>query len=68
MAQTIDEFRAERDAAIIAEWKARNRLLPPYRVMTAIATQMGMTAQGIEKILRKHGVYTRKRHYNKKQI
>lgn len=59
--QSIDEFRKERDAAIIAEWRSRNKMLPPYRVMTAIAGKMGMTAQGIEKILRKHGVYTRKR-------
>ena len=58
---TIDEFRKERDAAIIAEWKSRNKLVPPYRTMTAIAGKMGMTAQGIEKILRKYGVYTRKR-------
>lgn len=58
----VDRLRKETHAAICQEWEANaptevRKGVPPSRIMAVIAARYGMTAQGVESVLRKGGVY-----------
>ena len=58
----VERARAERTSSIVTEWgeeapEAVRSGTPPSRVIADIAARHGMTAQGVELILRREGVY-----------
>lgn len=58
----VDRLRKETHAAICKRWEAIapeevRKGVPPTRIIAILAASYGMTAQGVEKVLRKGGVY-----------
>lgn len=60
--QTIDEFRKARNADICRDFRdnCRRGYSLVSKVFAQLAIQYGMTAQGIEKIVRQAGLYNGK--------
>ena len=58
----VERLRKETHAAICQEWEANapaevRKGVPPSRIIAALAARYGMTAQGVETVLRRGGVY-----------
>lgn len=58
----VDRLRKETHAAICKRWEAIapdevRKGVPPSRIIAALAARYGMTAQGVETVLRRGCVY-----------
>ena len=66
----VERLRQEAHAAICKEWEntapaSVQAGTPPTRVLSSIASKFGMTAQGVEAILRRAGLYKGAKEYKK---
>ena len=64
----VDRARIERDAAICAEWEqsAPQEVadgVPPSRILSVLGGKYGLTAQAVESILRRKGLYNGAREF-----
>ena len=67
----VDRVRKETHASICREWEesapgAVREGVPPHRIFAAIASRHGMTAYGVEKVLRTAGLYEGASEYKKR--
>ena len=64
----VDRARMERDAAICGEWERSaprevKEGVPPSRILSSLAARYGLTAQAVENILRRKGLYNGAREF-----
>ena len=64
----VDRARMERDAAICEEWERSAPVevkegVPPTRILSSLAAKYGLTAQAVESILRRKGLYNGAREF-----
>lgn len=69
----VERIRKERDESICREWEetapaAVRDGVPPSRILASIAAKRGMTAQGVEVVLRRAGIYEGAREFKKEVV